>query len=148
MKFIKMLFLSLLCFGLFACSAPEIKVKDDNGQSNQSNKEVYKDVETYVGSTQYQDKIEDTIETMDGWGLTLSVYGEGNTVVYSYTYKEQVDLSEDAKASILESIKSQASVYASILDQIEKETAESQPQIKVVYCNADGSVLVEHTFTK
>ncbi len=142
MNFIKLFFVTLLCFALVACgNSNEIKVIEGG-------KKVYDGVDTYVASQEYQGKMQETIETMDQWGLTLEIVGEGDTVVYSYTYQTQVDLSEDTKASILESIKAQDAVYQSIIKQIAEETTEKDPKIKIVYYNADGSIILEHTFTK
>lgn len=143
MKLFKLLLVSLFCLSLVACGNPhEIKVNEGGG------KVVYEGIDKYISSSEYQAEIKETIETMDKWGLTLEVKSEGDTLVYSYTYQSQVDLSDEAKNNILESIKSQSDVYNAIIDQISKDTTEGNPKVKIVYYNADGSVLVEHVFTK
>lgn len=126
----KKLFAILLCFimifSLFACGA---KVKT---------------VEDYLKDKDVQSQMDTLKETMKNSGIDMEVKAEGNKLIYSYKYSDQID--EENLSAVKENLESgleiQASVFDGFLKTLKDEMKISDPSISVRYLNADGSEIL------
>ena len=126
----KKLFAILLCFimifSLFACGA---KVKT---------------VEDYLKDKDVQSQMDTLKETKKNSGIDMEVKAEGNKLIYSYKYSDQID--EENLSAVKENLESgleiQASVFDGILKTLKDEMKINDPSISVRYLNADGSEIL------
>lgn len=132
----KKLFAILLCFimifSLFACGA---KVKT---------------VEDYLKDKDVQSQMDTLKETMKNSGIDMEVKAEGNKLIYSYKYSDQID--EENLSAVKENLESgleiQASVFDGILKTLKDEMKINDPSISVRYLNADGSEILTKEYKK
>ena len=90
------------------------------------------------------EQINSQIAALENSGLTVSVYADGSTLVYDYTYAQQLDLSDEAvKQSIVDALRSgteeQAETYKNIASVLRAIISEDNIKVRLVYNNADGS---------
>lgn len=78
----------------------------------------------------------------------LDVTVEGNTLVYTYTYSQNIDASlvDAVTQQLEESIDNSASTFTSVADMLEEESGIDGISVKVVYLNGDGTELMNKTF--
>lgn len=101
-------------------------------------------VAEYLADPTVTAEIADQIAALEGSGLAVSVYADGSTLVYDYTYNQQLDLSDEAvKQSIVDALKSgteeQSETYENIASVLRAIISEDNIKVRLVYNNADGS---------
>lgn len=101
-------------------------------------------VAEYLADPTVTAEIAEQIAALEGSGLAVSVYADGSTLVYDYTYNQQLDLSDEAvKQSIVDALKSgteeQAKTYENIASVLRAIISEDNIKVRLVYNNADGS---------
>ena len=118
----------------------------DRIRDNLVNTGKYAAMEDYVNSQAVQDMVDSMVGSLEEQGIEIVLRGEGDRLIYEYTYQEQIDA--DTAASALESALAQqsgtfAQVAASLKEVVEVET----PVVVVIYRNADGSEIYSQEFT-
>lgn len=103
-------------------------------------------LQEYYDSDDFQKGIKQASDTVKDQ-IDLKVSLEGHTLVYTYTYLEQMEVNEEAVSAMEEALDSQRGT----LELVYKETNETvkgvkDMKIKYVYLNKDGSVLFEKTY--
>lgn len=79
-------------------------------------------------------------------GLDLKITGEGNKLIYTYTYATQLD--EDGVAEQLkEGLNAQASTFEGVASNLKDVINVDNPVVVVTYLNKDGTVLHTQEFT-
>ena len=91
------------------------------------------------------------IAAAEGTGLAIAVYADGNTLVYDYTYAEQLDLSDETtKQSMVDALKSgteaQAAAYENIAAMLRSVISADDIRVRLTYNNADGSEIYSCEF--
>ncbi len=78
--------------------------------------------------------------------LGLEVYSEnGDTLVYEYTYLQDMDDVTDVSA-IEKTIDQSTAQFLLLIDQLKDYTGLSSPKVCARYCNVDGSLIFEKTY--
>lgn len=118
----------------------------DRIRDNLVNTGKYAAMEDYVNSQAVQDMVDSMVGSLEEQGIEIVLRGDGDRLIYEYTYQEQIDA--DTAASALESALAQqsgtfAQVAASLKEVVEVET----PVVVVIYRNADGSEIYSQEFT-
>lgn len=107
-----------------------------------------KTVEDYLNDKEVQAQMDTLKETMKSAGIEMDVKGEGNKMIYSYKFSEQID--EESMSAVKETLESgleaQVSVFDGILKTLKDEMKISDPSISVRYLNADGSEILTREF--
>ena len=101
-------------------------------------------VAEYLTDPTVVEQINSQIAALENSGLTVSVYADGSTLVYDYTYAQQLDLSDESvKQSIVDALRSgteeQAETYKNIASVLRAIISEDNIKVRLVYNNADGS---------
>lgn len=91
-------------------------------------------VEEYLAIPQVQDQMDAMSELMESMGMTMTVAGEGNKLIYTYTYGQQIDAA--AQESTMKSVASSLKLYVDV----------ENPIVVVHYLNADGSEIYTREF--
>ena len=98
-----------------------------------------KNVEEYLKQDGVMDEVKDELGDTE----ELDIYGEDNTLVYTYTFAEYMDLSDPEMKELVvstleESMQDQSSVFEDIADQFKEEMQDQDVVVRVEYINSDG----------
>ena len=98
-----------------------------------------KNVEEYLKQDGVMDEVKDDLGDTE----ELDIYGEDNTLVYTYTFAEYMDLSDPEMKELVvstleESMQDQSSVFEDIADQFKEEVQDQDVVVRVEYINSDG----------
>lgn len=129
-KFSAILLCFLMVLSLFACGGKA------------------KTVEDYLSDKEVQSQMDTLKETMKNAGIDMEVKGEGNKLIYSYKYSEQIgeDSLDVVKESLESGLDSQKSVFDGIVSTLKEDLKISDPSVVVKYLNADGTELFSREF--
>ena len=106
----------------------------------------YATMEEYVQSDEVQKELDSVMDQLEGSGMQMEVYGDGDKLVYAYTYTEEIDA--ELAAPLLESaLLEQGDQFESVADALKKEVDVENPIVVVTYLNADGSEIYSAEFT-
>lgn len=107
---------------------------------------TYASMEEYVESPVIKDTIDSLLETMESMGMNIEVKGDGNKLIYEYTFLQQMD-ADTVKESLETSLESQATTMESVAKSLIGVVEVDTPVVVVRYLNADGSELYSREFT-
>ena len=103
-------------------------------------------VEDYLANEQVQEQLQPSIDSVKNMGMDLKITGEGNKLIYTYTYATQLD--EDGVAEQLkEGLNAQASTFEGVASNLKDIINVDNPVVVVTYLNKDGTVLHTQEFT-
>ena len=110
-----------------------------------------KNIEAYLKNETVAKQLDEQLGSMSSDEFTVEIAGEGNTLIYTFTFGEAIDLSDETiKAAIVSALESgmeqQRSVFEGLADQIRAQVQGDDVAIRVVYNNADGSEIYAATF--
>lgn len=99
----------------------------------------------WVKSDEVKTVIDSIASSAEGMKIEFKADGE-DVLVMSYTYEEQLDLSdEEAKKTVEEyfdsALEQQASTFTNMRDEINKEYKLNVKTIRIEYINADGTMI-------
>ncbi|MBC8528322.1 DUF4854 domain-containing protein [Christensenellaceae bacterium NSJ-44] len=103
-------------------------------------------VQDYLAKPEVKTQIDSMIDSLKGSGMDIEVTGEGNKLIYTYTFDEQIDASDAIKEALEDALSSQESTFQNVAKSIETEAKVSDPVVVVEYLNADGSELLVKEF--
>ena len=129
-------------------SAPE-STPDADASSGSDSTYLYASMEEFVNSEEVQNEIAATLDALDTSGMEMTVTGQGNRLIYTYTF---TDLSADAfpdgaAEDLAQGLDSQASVFETIAGQLKLAVAVEDPVVVVEYFAADGVLLCSQEFS-
>lgn len=112
---------------------------------------LWSSVGEYLEDPSVVEQIDAEIAAVEGTGLAIAVYADGNTLVYDYTYAEQLDLSDETtKQSMVDALKSgteaQAATYENIAAMLRSVISADDIRVRLIYNNADGSEIYSCEF--
>ena len=131
-------------------SAPET-TKEENSKAESSTSIMFSNIQEYLEYPSTQKSLESAKESAESANLfTVECYADDDTLVYEYKYTKQLpDASID---QMVEYFKKNTETLEYGMVPVMKELVayvdETDPKIKVVYLNADGSELYSITFDK
>ena len=99
----------------------------------------------YVESDEFKTAMQAQTSAYEELGLKLDISVEGEQLIYTCTFAEQVDseLGEQFEAALDQ----QAATFEGIASQLKSELKIANPTVLVKYINADGSELASKTFS-
>ena len=104
----------------------------------------YATMEEYVQSAEMQSQITSLQQTADAQGSSIAITGEGNKLIYTYTYPSEVsDLMGDALESALQS---QSSTFESAVEMLKQVVDVDNPVVVVRYLSSDGTEICSMEF--
>lgn len=106
----------------------------------------YATVEEYVNSDAVQAELETALAQLEGSGMQMEVYGEGNKLVYSYTYDVELDV-ELAAPLLEDAMASESATFEEVAESLKDAVDVENPTVVVEYLNPDGSVIYSAEFT-
>lgn len=130
--------------------APE-EESSETSSSSAPQPGLWSSVGEYLEDPSVVEQIDAEIAAAEGTGLAIAVYADGNTLVYDYTYAEQLDLSDETtKQSMVDALKSgieaQAAAYENIAAMLRSVISADDIKVRLTYNNADGSEIYSCEF--
>ncbi len=131
-------------------SAPET-TKEESSKAESSTSIMFGNIQEYLEYPSTQKYLESAKESAESANLfTVECYADDDTLVYEYKYTKQ--LPDDSIDQVVEYFKKITETLESGMVPVMKDLVayvdETDPKIKVVYLNADGSELSSITFDK
>ena len=77
--------------------------------------------------------------------MDISISGEDNKLIYTYTYSQNVDTSQMAD-TLKNAMASQADTFKNVASSIKAAVEVENPVVVVRYLNADGSEIYSEEF--
>lgn len=111
---------------------------------------IYKNMEEYISDPTVKASLDQAIKSAAGSGMTIDITAEGNTLIYKYTYKQQMSSDsvpvETLKQSLETAMNSQKDQMQNFANQIGNVVEETPAIISLQYIDADGTPLYEKEF--
>ena len=134
-------------------AAPTPATEEESSEMSSSAPQtgLWSSVGEYLEDPSVVEQIDAEIAAAEGTGLAIAVYADGNTLVYDYTYAEQLDLSDETtKPSMVDALKSgieaQAAAYENIAAMLRSVISADDIKVRLTYNNADGSEIYSCEF--
>ena len=110
----------------------------------------FSSVEEYLNNPSVKAAMDALTDSMKDQGIVMEITGDGNTMVYAYTYQEQMDLSnatvkDSVKTALDAAMESQKDTFETSLSQI-RAAINPDVSIKIIYYNADGTEIASYDF--
>lgn len=130
--------------------APE-EESSETSSSSAPQPGLWSSVGEYLEDPSVVEQIDAEIAAAEGTGLAIAVYADGNTLVYDYTYAEQLDLSDETtRQSMVDALKNgteaQAATYENIAAMLRSVISADDIKVRLTYNNADGSEIYSCEF--
>lgn len=131
-------------------SAPET-TKEESSKAESSTSIMFSNIQEYLEYPSTQKSLESAKESAESVNLfTVECYADDDTLVYEYKYTKQ--LPDDSIDQVVEYFKKITETLEVGMVPVMKDLVayvdETDPKIKVVYLNADGSELYSIIFDK
>ena len=131
-------------------SAPET-TKEESSKAESSTSIMFGNIQEYLEYPSTQKYLESAKESAESANLfTVECYADDDTLVYEYKYTKQ--LPDDSIDQVVEYFKKITETLEAGMVPVMKDLVayvdETDPKIKVVYLNADGSELYSIIFDK
>ena len=146
-----------LVFSLGACGSDDDSNtgKDTVAQAttpkSQTSSKPYASIEDYVNDPIFQAEVERQMAEYEGKGMSMTITGEGDKLVYTYKYTAEKLIDEDftleeAQANFDESIKEQESIFISLCKQLPVYIDVDDPSVVLRYYDYDDTLIWEKEF--
>ena len=103
-------------------------------------------IEDYINSEEMKAELDSMIDMMEGLGMKIEVLGDGDKLIYRYTYNEQMP-ADTLADTLLASLDAQASTFESVASSLKLLVEVEDPIVVVEYYNADGTEICSKEFT-
>ncbi len=105
-------------------------------------------VQDYLDKPEVKSQLDATLSQLEGSGMSMTVTGEDNKLIYTYKFETQLDDADGSiKAGLEEGMASQEAAFKTIAKALKSEIKVKDPVVVIKYLNADDSELytVEYT---
>lgn len=99
---------------------------------------AFASVEEFAASEDIQNQIASMKEALNEAGIDIAVTGEGDKLVYTYTYQELTDEDGSLAESIKTQMDAQASTFTTVANTIKVAVDVENPVVVVRYLDANG----------
>lgn len=117
---------------------------DDGGETGNAGGK-YSTIAEYAASDEIQAEIDALNEGLSAQGMKVEVTGEGNQLVYTYTYSPDTN-TEGFEELLAEGLASQADTFRSVAASIPLYVDVEDPLVVVRYLDADGNEIYSARF--
>ena len=158
--------LCLVCtmsFALMACNSDDSKNNSSSSAASSSQQESssseessssssapasgkYATIQEFVDSDMMQSQLESVVSQAEASGMKFDIYGDGNKLVYAYTFSEDIDASGMGDA-LKEALNEQADTFKGVAKSIPAAVDIDSAVVVVKYLNHDGTEICSEEFT-
>ena len=132
-------------------SAPVVSLIDSGSSSGAQGEhgDKYATLADYLEAAEWKETF-DGIKNMLGDDTTIECYAEGDTLVYDIKYTETYSGTalDTMRESLQESLDNESSAqnFIGVAESLRECVTVSDPAVKVIYHNGDGSVIAQKTY--
>ncbi len=119
---------------------------DAEGAADSEVEGLYASVEEYVNTEEFQAQMEEQLASMEQSGLNIEVTGEGNKLIYTYTFDESIDTT-GVSDQLSSSLQEQASIFEMVANSLTMIVDVEDPVVEVTYKDSEGNVLASEEFS-
>lgn len=144
-----------LVFSLGACGSDDDsntgKTSQQSTTKKQSSSKQYASIKDYVNDPTFQAEVKKQMAQYEGQGMSMTITGEGDKLVYTYKYtdKQLIDEDfslEDAQAYFDEAVAKQESQFKSLAAQLPVYIDVDDPSVVLRYYDYDDTLIWEKEF--
>lgn len=127
-------------------AAEEDAAADDSADEAFTGK--YASIQEFIDSDMMQESLQQQISSLEGTGMSMTITGEDNKLVYNFTFDDpELSTAIAADVSQLESsLDSQASTFESVAGILPAAIDVENPVVVVRYLGSDGTELISREF--
>lgn len=146
---------AVLTMSLSLCACGKDEYKDTKTKTEEGSKTedediaddgLYASIEEYVNSDAMQDEIASMLDTIEEQGMKMEVKGEGNKLIYSYTYTE-LEETDGMKEALDAGLDSQKSTFVTVAKSLTEVVDVEDPVVVVEYIDVNGNVICSREFS-
>lgn len=100
----------------------------------------------YVNSPEFQSELEKQMSQFEGQGLTMEVTGEGDSLVYTYTY-EELEVTDGMAEQLEAALEPQKDTFVQVAKSLKLVVDVENPVVVVKYMAPDGSEIYSAEFS-
>lgn len=105
----------------------------------------YGSMEDYVNSDEVQSQLSATLAEAEAQGMKMEVKGDGNKLIYAYTFAEGIE-TEGMADALKEALSAQASTFETIATTLKGAVDVDNPVVVVQYLASDGTEIYSQEF--
>lgn len=122
------------------------------GSSSSVSNKQYASIKEYVEDDEFQKQVEQQMKSYEGMGMSMTITGEGNKLVYTYKYTDEMLIDddftlEDAKEYFDNAINGQKSTFTTLCKQLPIYIDVEDPVVVLRYYDFDNTLIYEKEFT-
>ena len=129
---------ALICVMAVAMIAALVACDSSNGK--------FKTIADFVNSEQMQEQLEATKSAAEAQGMKIDVTGEGDKLIYTYTFAAGTDLT-GAEEVLKAGLDSQKDTFKNVAGSLKDAVNVSNPIVVVQYKDSDGNEIYSAEFT-
>ena len=103
-------------------------------------------VEEFASSEAVQSEIAELKSSLSGSGMDISVTGEGDKLIYTFTLAEGTDTT-DLEEGLKAGVEAQASTFEGLATELKGAVSAENPVVVVIYATSDGTEIYSQEFT-
>ncbi|MBS6195756.1 MAG: DUF4854 domain-containing protein [Clostridiales bacterium] len=103
-------------------------------------------IEEFVASDELQSQLETMKSAFADSGIDISISGEGNKLIYTYTYQE-VENMDGLAEQLAEGMSAQTETFKMVADSITAAVDVENPVVVVTYVDCNGEEIYTEEFT-
>lgn len=108
---------------------------------------LFANIEALMASEEMQQQLASTLDDMKSDDMDVAVTGEGNKLVYTFTYKDVGDMDlEELGAALEDATDTLSGTFETIASTLVSTVTEANPTVVVIYKAPDGTELYNHEF--
>lgn len=104
-----------------------------------------KTIESYINTEEVQSQMTSLKQAATSMGATMDITGEGNKLIYTYTFNEDTN-TEGYSEALKASLDAQASTFENLASSLKTATGVENPVIVVKYLDSKGEELASGEF--
>ncbi len=144
-----------MVLALGACGSDDDSSSDkDTGKSatkSTEKKYTYDSISDFVESPEFQSQLKSVMQSAEDQDMKMEVKGEGNKLIYVYTYKT-ITVDDETKAEMAaileEGLAASASQFKSLAGSLSDEINVKNPIVRVEYVDAEGTIIYEMEYSE
>ncbi len=106
----------------------------------------YNTIKDFIESDMMKTQLDSLKSSLSGSGMAIDVTGEGNKLVYSFTYSELTETAGMADA-LASGVESQANTFKAVAKALKLTVNVENPIVELKYIDANGKIIYSKEFT-
>lgn len=103
-------------------------------------------IDGFVNSDIVQSQLDSLKTSAEDSGMNITITGEGNKLIYTFTYGEGTD-TEDLAEALEAALDTQASTFEGVAASLTEAVEVEDPIVVVVYADSEGNEIYSREFT-